>query len=213
MPLPYSADLRERVLLAYEHGEGTTAVLARRFRLALNTVKNWVRAAESEGRRVAKPLGHGPEPRLSAAAREVLCQLVAADNHATLAEYGARLAGQTGVRVSRSVLCITLKRLGLARKKRRSGRAGKDAPMSSPNALPLSQRSTTGCGFSAALAIAPPKEKFVCGDGDGSADKGSDRAVPTRSWSWFGRAGSRRRAPETKLHNNRGISPSSSAGD
>ena len=25
MPLPYSADLRERGLLAYEHGEGTAA--------------------------------------------------------------------------------------------------------------------------------------------------------------------------------------------
>ena len=125
MPLPYSADLRERVLLAYEHGEGTAAELARRFRLALNTVKNWVRAAEREGRRVAKPLGHGPEPRLGAAEREVLCQLVATDNHATLAEYGARLAGQTGVRVSRPVLCVTLKRLGLARKKDAPGeRAG-----------------------------------------------------------------------------------------
>ena len=142
MPLPYSADLRERVLLAYEHGEGTAAVLARRFRLALNTVKNWVRAAEREGRRVAKPLGHGPEPRLGAAAREVLCRLVAADNHATLAEYGARLAGQTGVRVSRPVLCVTLKRLGLARKKRRSGRASRRAPTSSPNAPPLSNGST-----------------------------------------------------------------------
>jgi len=75
MPLPYSEDLRERVLVAYEHGEGTAAVLARQFRLALNTVKNWVRAVESEGRRVAKPLGHGPQPRLGAAERAVLCQL------------------------------------------------------------------------------------------------------------------------------------------
>ena len=61
MPPPYSTDLRERVLLAYEHSEGTAAALARRFRVALNTVKNWVRAAESEGRRVAKPLGRGPD--------------------------------------------------------------------------------------------------------------------------------------------------------
>jgi transposase-like protein len=54
MPLPYSTDLRERVLLAYEHGEGTAAALARRFRVALNTVKNWVRALEREGRRSGK---------------------------------------------------------------------------------------------------------------------------------------------------------------
>ena len=100
MPLPYSADLRERVLLAYEHGEGTAAALAARFRVALNTVKHWVRAAESEGRRVAQPLGRGPAPRLGAPEREVLCQLVAADTAATLAEYGVQLAARTGVNVS-----------------------------------------------------------------------------------------------------------------
>lgn len=114
MPLPYSADLRERVLLAHEHGEGNAAA---RVRVAVNRVKNWVRVAGSEGRRVAKPLGHGPEPRLGAAAREVLRQLVAADNDAALAEYGARLAAQTGVSVSQPVLSVTLKRLGLLRKK------------------------------------------------------------------------------------------------
>lgn len=54
--MPYSADLRERVLLAHEHGEGHAVALAARFRAAVNTVKNWVRAAETEGRRVAKPL-------------------------------------------------------------------------------------------------------------------------------------------------------------
>jgi hypothetical protein len=31
MPLPYSADLRERVLIAWEQGEGTAAELATRF--------------------------------------------------------------------------------------------------------------------------------------------------------------------------------------
>ena len=155
MPLPYSMDLRERVLVAYEHGEGTAAALARRFRVALNTVKNWVRAAESEGRRVAKPLGHGPEPRLGTAEREVLRQLVAADNDATLAEYGARLAAQTGVRVSRPVLCVTLKRLGLTRKKRRSGRVSRTAPMSLPNARPLPRPSRPSHPRSSSFSTRP----------------------------------------------------------
>ena len=117
MPLPYSTDLRERVLVAYEHGEGPAAALARRFGVALKTVKNWVRAAESAGRRVAKPLGHEPEPCLGTAERKVLRQLGVADNDATVAEYGARRAAQTGVTVSRPVLSVTLKRLGLTRKK------------------------------------------------------------------------------------------------
>ena len=155
MPLPYSTDLRERVLVAYEHGEGTAAALARRFRVALNTVKNWVRAAESEGRRVAKPLGHGPEPRLGTAEREVLRQLVAADNDATLAEYGARLAAQTGVRVSRPVLCVTLKRLGLTRKKRHSGRVSRRVPMSPPNARPLPRPSRPSHPRSSSFSTRP----------------------------------------------------------
>lgn len=79
--------------------------------------------------------------------------------------------------------------------------------------FPLTAYKTTGCGFSAALVIAPPKENFGWGDGNGGAGKWSDCAVPTRFWSWSGRAGSRRCAPETKLHNDRGISPGSSAGD
>jgi transposase len=137
MPLPYSTDLRERVPVAYEPGAGTAAALARRFRVALNTVKNWVRAAERAGRRVAKPRGHGPEPRLGAAERAVLRRVVAADNDATLAEYGARPAAQTGVRVSRPGLCVTLKRVGLTRTKRRSGRVSRRVPISPPNALPL----------------------------------------------------------------------------
>jgi len=141
--------------VAYEHGEGTAAALARRFRVALNTVKNWVRAAESEGRRVAKPLGHGPEPRLGTAEREVLRQLVAADNDATLAEYGARLAAQTGVRVSRPVLCVTLKRLGLTRKKRRSERVSRTAPMSLPNARPLPRPSRPSHPRSSSFSTRP----------------------------------------------------------
>ena len=159
MPLPYSADLRERVLVAYEHGEGTAAALARRFRVALNTVKNWVRAVATEGRRVAKPLGRGPAPRLGMAECEVLRQLVAADNDATLAEYCARLAAQTGVNVSRPVLCITLKHLGLRRKKRRSGRVSRSVPMSLPNAPPLPSRSRASrprtSSFSTRPASAP----------------------------------------------------------
>ena len=75
------------------------------------------------------------------------------------------------------------------------------------------QEITTGCGFSDALAIAPPMEKFGCRKGDGSVDEGVTVPSRPRSWSCFGRAGSRRRALDTKLHNDRGISPGSSAGD
>jgi hypothetical protein len=40
MPQPYSADLRERVLVAYEQGEGRQVAIARRFRVCPATVCN-----------------------------------------------------------------------------------------------------------------------------------------------------------------------------
>ena len=42
MARPYSADLRARVLLAHEHGEGGATALARRFRIGLSTVYRWL---------------------------------------------------------------------------------------------------------------------------------------------------------------------------
>jgi hypothetical protein len=70
-------------------------------------VNNWRRALRADGRRHAKTLGHGPAPRLDAGAREVLRELVTADNDATLAEYRDQLYERTGIRVSPAVLCLT----------------------------------------------------------------------------------------------------------
>ena len=60
MPQPYSADLRERVLVAYEQGEGTQVAIAHRFRVSPATVCNWIRQACQDGRRRPKPHRGGP---------------------------------------------------------------------------------------------------------------------------------------------------------
>ena len=136
MPLPYSADLRERVLIAWEQGEGTAAELATRFRVSKATVNHWRRALRADGRRHAKTLGRGPAPRLDAGAREVLRELVTADNDATLAEYRDQLYQRTGIGVSPAVLCLTLQRMALPRKQRPFRRRNTRAAM-----LPKSARS------------------------------------------------------------------------
>ena len=133
MPRAYSADLRERVLAAWERREGTQAAIARRFSVSEATVENWLRQARREGRRGPKPHAGGPPPRLTADALAVLHALVLEENAATLAEYADRLAARTGVRVSPPVLCRALQRLGLPRKKRRSGRASRIEPRSPPS--------------------------------------------------------------------------------
>jgi transposase len=114
MPRPCSADLRERVLLGCERGEGSQVGIARRFRVSERTVWGWLKRAR-EGRRTAKPMGRGPRPL--GGERTVLVKLVAERNDATLAEYAGRLAERAGVRRSPSALGRAFRRLGLPRKK------------------------------------------------------------------------------------------------
>ena len=67
MPQPYSADLRERVLVACEQGDGRQVEIARRFRVCPATVCNWRRQEREEGRRSPKPHSGGVPSRLDAA--------------------------------------------------------------------------------------------------------------------------------------------------
>jgi transposase len=139
MPQPYSADLRERVLTAYEQGEGSQVAIARRFRVCPATVCNWIRQARQEGRRCPKPHRGGPVGRLGSHDLVLLRGLVAETNDAYLDQYAERLFALTGKRVSRPVMCRTLQRLKLTVKKRRSGRPSRRGPR-----LPPSARLTAG---------------------------------------------------------------------
>jgi transposase len=117
MPKPYSADLRERVLLADAAGL-SPAVIAARFGVGLSTVYLWRQQARAEGRRCAKPHGGGRARGIDPAGEALLRGLVAERNDRTLDEYRELLAARTGRRrVSRPTLCRALRRLELRRKK------------------------------------------------------------------------------------------------
>ncbi len=105
MPKPYSADLRERVLLAGEAGLPPT-VIAERFGIGLSTVYLWRQQARTEGRRCAKSHGGGRARGIDPAGEAILRALVAERNDRTLDEYREQLAERTGgPRVSRPTLC------------------------------------------------------------------------------------------------------------
>ncbi len=101
MPGAYSTDLRERVLVA----------VAEEFMVGRSSVYRWVTAARDEGRRVAKPMGRGPEPIIRDETEVALCRLLATDNHLTLTECRDRLAADTGVRVDPWTIGRALRRL------------------------------------------------------------------------------------------------------
>lgn len=141
MPRPYSADLRGRALRACERAEASRAEIARRFEVAEATLYSWLKQDREEGRRAAKPHAGGPAPKIDAAGREVVRALVDADDAATLGEYVDRYAARTDQRVSPALMCRTLRRLGLTRKKRRSGPRSGRGPTSPPSARPMTSRS------------------------------------------------------------------------
>src|SRR5689334_808216 len=110
MPGSYSTDLRERVLVAVESGEPAD-VVAEAFMIGRSSVYRWIAVARDEGRRVAKPMGRGPEPIIRDETAATLCRLLEADNHLTLAECRDRLAEETGVRVNSWTIGRALRRL------------------------------------------------------------------------------------------------------
>jgi transposase len=112
MARAYSRDLRERVLVAVEAGEGVEAA-ADRFAVGRSTAYRWVTAAREEGRRAAKRQGGGPQPVISGAVEAALLRVLREDNHLTLAEWCRdRLAAQAGVRVHLWTVGRALRRLG-----------------------------------------------------------------------------------------------------
>ena len=144
MPKPYSADLRERVLLADAAGL-PPAVIAGRFGVGFSTVYLWRQQAGAEGRRCAKPHGGGRARGIDAAGEALLRALVTERNDRTLDEYRERLAERSGgLPVSRPTLCRALRRLGLWRKKRRYAPVSRIGPTSKRSG----QSSASGSGSS-----------------------------------------------------------------
>jgi transposase len=140
MPQPYSADLRERVLVAYEQGKDSQVAIACRFRVCPATVSNWIRQARQEGRRCPKPHRGGPASVLGSGELALLQELVAETNDAYLDQYAERLFALTGKQVSRPVMCRTLQRLKLTVKKRRSGRPSRSGPRSPVSVRPFASK-------------------------------------------------------------------------
>jgi len=141
MGKPYSQDLRDRVIVNVEDGLRTTAC-ARLLRVSVSYVSKVMGRKRSTGETAARALGRGPAPKL-AAHEAGLRQRVAAEPDETLEELCGWLHSEHGVSVSVSVLCRTLQRLDLPRKKSRSTRPSRRAPMSPPGAPPGGQSSPT----------------------------------------------------------------------
>ncbi len=111
MPAPYSQDLRDRVLRAYDRGMRTKQI-AEIFGVSRAWARRVRQRRRETGKTTAKPMGG---PGVTIVDREQLAALVREHPDATLAE----LRKYLGVECALSTLCMALKKMGLSFKKKR----------------------------------------------------------------------------------------------
>jgi transposase len=108
--MPFSFDLRRKVVEAWQGWEGTQQELADLLCVSRSWVQKVLRHFQQTGEVAAPTPRHGPVSRVP---DQRLAALVAAHSDATLAELGRRL------KLSVPTVCRVLQRLNLPRKKRR----------------------------------------------------------------------------------------------
>jgi transposase len=114
MPAPYSQDLRDRVLRAYDRGMRTKQI-AETFGVSPAWARRVKQRLRETGETTARPMGG---PGVTIVDRAQLAALVREHPDATLAE----LREYLGVECALSTLCMALKKMGLSFKKKRSTR-------------------------------------------------------------------------------------------
>jgi len=111
-----SLDLRQRILDSYDHGEGTRAQMALRFRVSLGMVKKLLQQRRRTGDIAPRHRFAGRKPMIVAAHRSRIRSLLARKNDLTLSELRAAL----GLQCSVQALHVVLGKMELTYKKRRS---------------------------------------------------------------------------------------------
>lgn len=119
MASPYSQDLRDRVLAAYDRGVPTQEI-AEVFSISKSWARRLKQRRRETGETAARPMGGAKVVKID---RVRLAELVRAQPDATLEELRVRLGGVRTI----SAVCMALKRLGFSFKKRRSTRPSRTA--------------------------------------------------------------------------------------
>jgi len=118
-----SLDLRERILAAYDAGEGTREGIARRFRVSLGMVKKLLAQRRHTGSIAPRHHLAGRKPRMVATHQRQRRALLGEKPDLTLKELRRGL----GLECSLQAIHVVLGKMGLTYKKRRSERPNKTA--------------------------------------------------------------------------------------
>jgi transposase len=173
MAAPYSKDLRQRVISAYENGEGSFRDIAERFSVSLFFVWTLWLQYKTAGSVAPKPHSGGSKPKVDKAGEEAIKEIVRVYPDATLSKLCDILFEKTTIKISTSGMSKILKRLRLSRKKKtrrtperkrdeivkeREDFQGKQATMNSENLIFVDETSTH-LNMSPAFARSPVGER------------------------------------------------------
>lgn len=120
--MPYSLDLRQKIIAALERGVGSQRAVADLFGVSLSFVERLLQRQRTTGTLAPQPHAGGPPRCLDEADERMIRQCLEQQPDSTLEELGEALAQQRGQLVSRATLGRTVQRLNLPRKKRPSTR-------------------------------------------------------------------------------------------
>ncbi len=115
--MPYSQDLRERVIAAVQTGGQSLSQIARTFGVSDSTVDKWSRRWRQTGQIAAKPWAGGRRRSLRDCAEAIRAE-VRQQPDLSVDELCERIAAAAGVKASQSMMSRELARLKLPRKKR-----------------------------------------------------------------------------------------------
>lgn len=114
---PYSIDLREKIVSAYEKGDTSIRKVAVQFGIAKSYVQKLIQLRKKQGHLEPKKQGGAMKGRLDDYGSE-LAEMVESHSDATLVEYCEYFGEKYNVWVCASVMCCALQKQELTRKKR-----------------------------------------------------------------------------------------------
>lgn len=116
--MAYSEDFREKVVEAYENGEGILEEIADRFSIHKNTVHRWIQLYRETQSVTKRPHGGGRQSLLGQNdGYNKLLELYQKQNNLTDDEYSALLEKEYGIQVSRKTVNRAFAMLRITKKK------------------------------------------------------------------------------------------------
>jgi len=113
----YSLDLRQKILSAWQNQEGTQRELAKRFKVSLSFIRDFLRRYRETGEIAAKPQGGDRRSKIKGEDQKILQEIVTEQSDIYLREIQEVIKERKGIEVSISSLSRTLNHLNLKRKK------------------------------------------------------------------------------------------------